>query len=314
MFKELLILSVVVAFSLLTYYLVEPFAHHAMHPHVESKHFAYADLPEVTKTGNAEAGKALAVDGYACVACHSIESQGLPATMDAVTAAQSYGVNPPDLSVAGGLYDAKFLAALVKNPAHALNLDHKYPADGTKVHPMSSFAGMGGDLEQEVADIVAYLVSISPKSEEITDKVAYENACGRCHALRYNNWTPMGDKPRFKYKQDELRFDASVLDYQASVTKYMGKLPPDLSMYYRSRGPHFIETLIEDPQSQLKGTAMPRVGVTAESAEKVIAYLEEAADPHAEARNSLGKNVMIYMIFFILFAFLWKKQVWKKLH
>ena len=312
--KEFIILAVVVAFSLLTYWLVEPFAHSQMHAHVESNHFKYADLPAMTKTGDAAAGKELVMGAAACTGCHSIKSQGMPAMMDAVTAAQSYGVNPPDLSVAGGIYDAKFLAALVKNPAHALNLDHKYPEGGAKMHPMTSFYGAGGDIEQEIADIVSYLQSISPKAEEISDKVAFENACGRCHAMRYNNWTPVGEKPKFKYKQDELRFDASVLDYQAAVTKYMGKLPPDLSMYYRSRGVHFLETLIEDPQSQLKGTAMPRVGVTAESAEKVIDYLEEAADPHAEARNALGINVMIYMIFFVIAALLWKKQIWKELH
>ena len=50
--KELFILSVVVAFSLLTYYLVEPFAHGVMHPHVESKNFVYdgsSDIQELEK-------------------------------------------------------------------------------------------------------------------------------------------------------------------------------------------------------------------------------------------------------------------------
>jgi ubiquinol-cytochrome c reductase cytochrome c1 subunit len=48
--KELFILSVVVAFSLLTYWLVEPFAHSQMHPHVESEGFEYngnSDIAEV---------------------------------------------------------------------------------------------------------------------------------------------------------------------------------------------------------------------------------------------------------------------------
>jgi len=312
--RELIILVVIVAFSLLTYWLVEPFAHHQMHAHVESKHFKYADLPDVTKTGNAEAGKELVNGAAACTGCHSIKSQGMPAMMDAVTAASSYGVNPPDLSAAGGIYEKNFLAALVKNPAHALNLDHKYPEGGSKMHPMTSFYGAGGDIDQEIADIVSYLVSIAPKAEEITPKVAFENACGRCHSMKYVKWTAMGAKPAFKYKKDELRFDADVLEYQDHVTKYMGKTPPDLSMYYRSRGEHFISTFIEDPQAQLHGTAMPRVGVTHESAEKVLAYLEFAADPKAQEREEVGKNVMIYMIFFVIFAFLWKQQVWRKLH
>jgi len=312
--REFIILAVVVAFSLLTYWLVEPFAHSQMHKHVESEHFKYADIPEITKTGNAEAGKALVMGAAACTGCHSIKSQGMPAMMDAVTAAASYGVNPPDLSVAGGIFEPKFLAALVKNPAHALNLDHKYPEGGSKMHPMTSFYGAGGDIDQEIADIVSYLVSIAPKAEEITPKVAFENACGRCHNMRYVKWTVIGEKSTFKYKKDELRFDADVLEYQGHVTKYMGKTPPDLSMYYRSRGEHFLSTFIEDPQSQLHGTAMPRVGVSPEAAEKVLAYLEFAADPKAEEREEIGKNVMIYMIFFVIFAFLWKQQVWRKLH
>ncbi|HIC12860.1 MAG TPA: cytochrome c1, partial [Sulfurimonas sp.] len=34
--KELFILGVVTVFTLVTYYLVEPFAHHTLHKHVES--------------------------------------------------------------------------------------------------------------------------------------------------------------------------------------------------------------------------------------------------------------------------------------
>ena len=120
--------------------------------------------------------------------------------------------------------------------------------------------------------------------------------------------------PNFKYKKEELRFQADVLDYQDAVKAYMGKLPPDLSMYIRSRGEHYISTFVENPQNLLHGTAMPRVGVSAHSAEKVIEYLEKAGDPKAEMRNSVGIKVMIYMIFFVLAAYLWKRQVWKDLH
>jgi ubiquinol-cytochrome c reductase cytochrome c1 subunit len=94
----------------------------------------------------------------------------------------------------------------------------------------------------------------------------------------------------------------------------MGKLPADLSMYIRSRGEHFIKTFVENPQNYLAGTAMPRVGVTAESAEKVIEYLEDAGDYKRHEREEVGKNVLIYMIFFIIAAVLWKKEVWRDLH
>jgi len=65
--KEPLILAVVVFFSLLTYYLVEPYAHSQMHAHVESKHFAYDDIPALSgKTGDATNGKALVTGAAAC--------------------------------------------------------------------------------------------------------------------------------------------------------------------------------------------------------------------------------------------------------
>jgi len=312
--KEPLILVVVVAFTLLTYWLVEPFAHSQMHKHVESENFAYADLPELTKTGNVANGKALVTGAAACTGCHSIDKEGMPAAMDAVAAAQSYGVNPPDLSNAGVVFDAKFLADLIKNPAHALNVEHKFDASKGKMHPMVAFYGAGGDLDQEVADMVAYLQSIAVTEEELTPKVAYETACGRCHAVSYEKWTQIGTKPKAKFEKDSLAFDIKVLEYQEPLVKYMGKLPPDLSMYIRSRGEHYISTFMENPQNQLPGTAMPRVGVTAHSAEKVIEYLEDAGDTKRHERESVGRNVMWYILIFAIFALLWKKSVWRELH
>ena len=305
--KEPLILVVVVVFTLLTYWLVEPFAHSQMHKHVESEHFEYKDLPEVDKTGNAANGKALVTGAAACTGCHSIEKDGMPAAMEPQMAAASYGVNPPDLSNAGAIYDAKFLSDLIKNPAHALKVEHKYdPAKG-KMHPMVAFYGAGGDIDQEVADMVAYLQSISVSAEELTPRMAFEGACGRCHAMSYENWTQMGTKPKFKHEKDSLAYDIKVLEYQDSLKKYMGKLPPDLSMYFRSRSEHFLKTFIENPQSQLAGTAMPRVGVTHDVAEKVIEHMADSADTKRHERAAVGKNVMIYIVIFAIFALLWKE-------
>lgn len=321
--KELFILAVVTVFTLLTYYLVEPFAHSQMHKHVEGEGFAYKDLPALTKKGDAARGKDLVMGAGACAGCHAISVEGMPAPMDPVTAAQSYGVNPPDLSNAGAVFDPKFLAALIKNPAHALMLEHKYNEKSGKSYPMPQFYGAGGDMDQEVADMVAYLQSIAPKPEELTPNQAYETACGRCHAIHYEYnkdgelhpaWTQIGEKPAFKHKQDELMFEKKVLDYQDSLTKYLGTLPPDLSMYIRSRGEHYIKTFVEDPQAYLKGTAMPRVGVNAVAAEKVIEHLEDVGDSKRFEREEVGRNVMIFMFIFAIFAILWKKEVWRDLH
>jgi ubiquinol-cytochrome c reductase cytochrome c1 subunit len=285
-----------------------------MHKHIESEGFEYKDLPALTKKGDAARGAELVMGAGACVGCHSINVAGMPAPMDPTTAAASYGVNPPDLSNAGAVYDAKFLAALIKNPAHALMVEHKFDANKGQMHPMTQFYGAGGDIDQEVADMVAYLQSIAVKKEELTPKIAFETACGRCHAVRYENWTQIGEKPTFKYKKDELAFDIKLLEYQDSLRAYMGTLPPDLSIYIRSRGEHYIKTFMENPQEYLKGTAMPRVGVNAEAADKVIEYLEDSGDTKRHEREEVGKNVMIYIIIFAIFAILWKKQVWRDLH
>ena len=312
--KELFILAIVTVFTLVTYYLVEPFAHSKMHKHVESEKFAYADLPALTKKGDAARGKDLVMGAGACTGCHSIEVAGMPAPMDAVASAQSYGVRPPDLSNAGIVFDPKFLAALIKNPAHALKLEHKFNPTTGKTHPMSEFAGAGGDIDQEVADMVAYLQSIAVTQDKLTPKMAFETACGRCHAMKYEKWTQIGEKPTFKLQKDELTFDIQVLDYQDSLTKYMGKLPPDLSMYIRSRGEHYISTFVENPQHLIEGTAMPRVGVTAATADKVIEHLADAGDTKRVERDEVGKKVMIFIVIFALFAYLWKRSIWKDLH
>ena len=314
--NEPLILAVVVFFSLVTYYLVEPFAHHVLHKkvvEVESEGFAYNDLAALTKTGDATRGQDLVMNA-GCAGCHSIESAGMPAPMDAVMAAASYGVNPPDLSNAGAIYDAKFLADLIKNPAHALKVEHKFDAEKGQMHPMVAFYGMGGDIDQEIADMVAYMQSIAVKPEDVTPAMAYENACGRCHAVGYENWTQIGTKPSFKHEKDSLAYDIQVLEYQDSLKAYMGKLPPDLSMYIRSRGDDFLNKLIENPQNILQGTAMPRVGVTAEAAEKIIEHMKDAGDTKRHEREAIGMNTMIYIVIFAIFALLWKKQVWRDLH
>ncbi len=310
--KELQILGVVAFFTLFLYWGVEPFAHSQMHKHVEGEGFAYSEFKASGKKGNVENGKVLVTGAGACTGCHGIKAINSPAPMDASMSGASYGVNPPDLSTAGALYNAKFLAELIKNPAHALKVEHKFdPAKG-KMHPMAQFYGAGGDMDQEIADMVAFLKSIAPK--EMTNKEAYVDACSRCHANRYGKLTQIGETTKFKYKKDELAHQIKVLDYQDSLKKYMGKLPPDLSIIIRARSEHFLETFIENPQSQLVGTSMPAVGLSHEGFEKVIAYLGETGDPSKPARGELGPWVIIFFVVFSGLAFLWKKEKWRGHH
>ncbi len=315
--KELKIFGIVAAFTLLLYWGVEPFAHSQMHKHVEGHNFTYngaADIAEAEAAGKkevAEAKKAFwaSVDKIAkmkgdvangeaayatCMGCHN----GAGVNMG--------GVIPPNLDHAGAIYDKNYLIALIKDPAMASNVDHKY-AD-TSTHPMGSIKMMmTGD--QQIADVVAYMMA--KKAGEVTPKEAYEEACERCHAMRYAKLTQLGDTPTFKYEKDALAYKIKVLEEQDTVKKYMGKLPPDLSMIIRARSEHFLETFVENPQSQLPGTSMPRVGLSKKGYEEVKTYLEEIGDPSKPAREALGPWVLLFFFIFTILAYLWKKSTWK---
>jgi ubiquinol-cytochrome c reductase cytochrome c1 subunit len=306
--RELKILVVVIFFTLVVYWGVEPFAHSQMHAHYEPATFEYKDIGKVKK-GDPKKGAELFTNA-GCIGCHSVKSKGIPAPLDPVTASASYGVLPPDLSNAGLLYDENFLAEVIKNPAHAMKLKHKF--NDNRPFPMPNFYGLGGDIEQELADIVAYLKSIAPKN--ISSSEAFEAACGRCHNVKYDKWYSIGKKPKMEKEIEIAKYNLKLAEYQTNLNKYLGAVPPDLSMYIRSRGHEYLRDFIEDPQKILPGTAMPRVGLTKEATHKVIAYLEKVGDRKKADRNSLGAKVLLFMVLLIILAFLWKKQIWKEVH
>ncbi len=337
--KELKVLAVVVFFTLVVYWGVEPFAYSKMHADVPGNGFVYdgkADIEEAAKKieeakkiedpatkakvlnaaikkldekkafwadvktisqipGDSASGQVLY--STLCVACHN----GSGVNMG--------GVIPPALDYAGTLYDKEYLIALLKDPAMASNVDHKY--QDTMMHPMGVIKTML-TTPQQIADVVAYLKSQKANSN-LTPKQAFDEACARCHADRYGNVTQIGDIPKFKTDQDKLNYQVKVLDEQDKVKAYMGKLPPDLSIIARARSSHYLETFVENPQSQLLGTSMPRTGLTKDSFEKVYTYLEETGDPSKSAREATGPWVIGFFVLFSILAYLWKKSKWKDL-
>ncbi len=357
--KELKIFAVVAFFTGLLYYGVEPYAHHAMHAkfdaqgneiEIESHGFVYDGTTEAAATaravsdleykiskeedakmkaslekklaaaqdlqkkkatfwkevetisqlkGDAKAGEA----GFAsCAGCHN----GLNMNMG--------GVIPPDLDHAGALYDENYLIALLKDPAMASNVDHKY--SDTSMHPMGSIKGTMS--HQQIADVVAFLKE--KKGAEPTAKEAFKEACMRCHAIRYDKLTQLGEIPKTKsniktgHDIEAMKYAQKVAEEQATLAGYMGKLPPDLSMIIRARSDHFMETFIEDPQTQLPGTSMPRVGLNEAGYEKVHEYLMDVGDPSKPAREIAGPWVLGFFFIFTLLAYLWKSSLWKDLH
>jgi len=288
--KEIKILAVVAALVAVTYYGIEPYAHHVMHPEPAPADYKFSDLKNVDTNvkGNAENGKALVEAN--CIACHSIESDGFPQMMGDADAAAAYGVTPPDLSLAGRIYEENFLANFIYDPVTATNLTHKYGPETGKAYPMPAYNWMSA---QDIMDMVAYLQAIAAK-EEVTKKDTFEAACVRCHSMGYAGITAQ--------TPDE------------TLKGYIGAAAPDLSQYIKSRGRHYLENFINDPQRLLHGTGMPRVGLTEEAQTEVIDYMEEIGDSKKEERETLGMWVLLYMVIFAVLATLWKKQIWRDVH
>ena len=294
--KEFKILAVIVALVGITYYGIEPYAHHVMHPEVKPADFKFSDLKNVDTSslkGDIANGQVLVEAN--CLACHSLESAGHPKLMPNADAAASYGVVPPDLGHAGRIYDANYLANFIFDPVSAMHLQHKFSPESGKQFPMPSYNWM---TPQEIVDVVAYLKSVAVKVQEGTqeaNKATFQAACGRCHGMAYDN---------------KLEAETPV----DTIKTYMGATPPDLSQYIKSRGEHYLHSFINDPQVLLTGTSMPRVGLTEKAQEEVIKYMEQVGDRKKAERESLGLYVMLYAVVFALFAWLWKRKIWSEVH
>lgn len=281
--KELKILAIVVFFTALVYIGVEPFAHSQMHPHVAPADFAFKDLESLHVKGDKERGMEL-VQTH-CIACHGLKTQGFPDPLPPTEAALAYGVVPPDLSTAGVLYDANYLAAFLKDPLKASELSHKF--NEAKPYPMPSYNWMS---EQEIADMLAYFSSIAP--QELLGKEAFKDACGRCHSMKY----------------DALKAQTPNTQMMA----YLGAEAPDVSMMIRSKKEPYLQTFINQPLKMIEGVAMPRVGLKEEAQKSIIAYMEHVGDRKKVERETVGYYLIGFMVIFTLFAYLWKVKIWKE--
>ncbi|TQR30933.1 cytochrome C [Campylobacter sp. MIT 99-7217] len=275
-------------------------------------------------SGNASEGKAFFETN--CVACHGAKFDGI----EGAITDSSLGVLPPDLSSAGLIYDEKFLAALIMNPALALKVDHKF-GDAFLMTPYNAeVSGENEDVANaNIANVIAYLKEIGIKYQEdfenktkalldekyaklteldegtkkvlwqkdfefAKDKNNFIEACGRCHDMKYDSFTAVSAKNDLK--------------------AYLGSNPPDLSMMIRSRGDEYLHNFINNTQKLLVGTAMPRVGITEEAQASVVAYLEKVGDSKKEERESLGLYIMGFFVILSIFAIAWKRKIWSKLH
>lgn len=368
--REIKILAIVVVIVGVLYWGVEPLAHSVFHPKSAPSDFAFRDLDRVDLSkADAQRGKDLVEAN--CAACHNIKAIGIDNGVVAFPAGNGE-ITTPDLSTAGALYDENFLATLIVDPVKAVKLGHKFSDENP--FPMTVYDGD----KQDVADMVAFLKSIGATSlkhnvldsdeyvakkdalansalpdsqkeaelakieKQLTNKAIFKDACSRCHTIKY-------DEPRTKaqIEADEVK--------KANIRGYLGAEAPDLSMMIRSKGEHYLEGFINDPQkvsynaikqaiiakegslpensaksewqenddySNLakelgvmpNGLSMPRTGLTQESQERVIAYLESIGDSKKAERENLGVYIIIFFAILSVLAFLWKRKIWKDLH
>lgn len=318
--RELKILAVVVVAVGVLYWGVEPLAHSIFHPKTAPVDYKFSDLEQLPTSGNAENGQVLA--STYCIACHSIQRAGFPALMDNETAIAAYGVVPPDLSNIGAIYDANFLANLIKDPVKALKLGHKFGED--KFFPMTPTPVS----DAELGDIVAYFVSIGAQNleaqvaesdeykakleaiekvngadknaqiaslkEHLLNKETFKAACVRCHSMKYDG--------------------IDAITPSESILAYMGAKAPDLSMMIRSRGEERLHKFINDPQKMLVNASMPRVGLNEASQARIVKYMESVGDSKKDERAFVGYILIGFMIVLSVLAYLWKRKVWSKLH
>lgn len=276
-------LIIVVSITLLLYIGIEPLAHSIMHPHVPPADFSFKDVHSISLKGDEVKGKEAFVSN--CVGCHSLNVDNIKAPMSDTEAAQSYGVVPPDLSSAGAIYDANYLVAFIKDPIKTAHIDHKF--NDTHSYPMPSYAWME---EQEIVDIVAYLLAIAPT--KLSNKTVFVDACGRCHSMQYD------------------AFYALTSDETLKV--YMGTKAPDLSMIIRAKNVNYLHTFMNEPQKFLVETSMPRVGLTQNSQKQVIDYLESVGDRKKDERENLGLKIILFTLAMAIVAYFWKVKIWRE--
>ena len=285
--KELKILAVVVILSGLLYWGIEPFAHSQMHPHVEAPNYTFSDVEKIITSNDIAKGQELVASN--CTSCHGIKSAGFQAPMNNEIASVSIGAVPPDLSSAGLIYDTNYLASFIKNPAKTAKVEHKF-VDG-KVYPMPSYNWMSNE---DIASMVAYLQSIAPTS--LTNKEVFTDACQRCHGIKYG---------------DMVNGTMAAFMPEQYIKKYMNSVPPDLSMMIRSKGAKYLHELINDPSKHLPATAMPRVGLTKNAEDQVVAYIDSVGDSKKEERKTFGYFAIAFFVILSITAIIWKIAVWK---
>jgi ubiquinol-cytochrome c reductase cytochrome c1 subunit len=170
------------------------------------------------------------------------------------------------------------------------------------------------------------------------------NNCVSCHALKYIKYTDMIALGVEQSTVDTWRggnpANARIMAQmppEAGAAAFGGIVPPDLSLMTIARhgGVHYLYSYLMGYHVDDKGTTNNRiypgtrmpdilaVSTTTDvkqraeistKAKEMTAFLNWAADPHAEERKQLGIYVIAYLLLLTILLYFWKVQIWRKLH
>ncbi len=197
----------------------------------------------------------------------------------------------------------------------------------------SSFA-VANEAELDHEKIPTDKASVLRGAEQVA------TVCGGCHGLKYVQYRNLVELGVPKETVDAWRGDKALntamkpgMDADAAQAAF-GVVPPDLSLMAIAREgrEHYLYSYLTGYKANEKGevenriftvTKMPDILGSATTdpqqlaevkakAKDITAFLNWAADPHAEDRKTLGIYVMIYLLIMTILLFLWKKQIWRK--
>ena len=167
--------------------------------------------------------------------------------------------------------------------------------------------------------------------------------CVACHSLKYIKYSDLLELGIAGKTVDEWRGGNAVnsplaaqMPAEAAAAAFGGIAPPDLSLtaIARAGGARYPYSYLmgytadargETHNRIYPGTRMPdvlgiatatdvrqRAAISAQ-AKEIAAFLNWAADPHAQERKKMGWYVIAYLIFMTALLYLWKRQIWSRL-
>lgn len=169
------------------------------------------------------------------------------------------------------------------------------------------------------------------------------NGCLSCHGLKYIKYSDMLTLGVEQKTVDGWRGDKPIntriiagMPPEAAAAAFGGVIPPDLSLMTSARdgGVHYTYSYMMGytvtasgvDNKYYPGTRMPDMLGSATTtdpkqraeistkAKEITAFLNWAADPHAEERKQLGMYVIAYLLLLTVLLYFWKVQIWSKLH